>query len=53
MSKRKYTHIKIFEEEILALKAVGKTKREIAKTILGKMLHREIPWQSKHMRSIV
>ena len=32
MSKRKYTHIKIFEEEILALKAAGKTKQEIANT---------------------
>ena len=32
MSKIKYTHIKIFEEEILALKAAGKTKQEIANT---------------------
>lgn len=30
MSKCKYGHIKIFEEEILEMKAAGKTKREIA-----------------------
>lgn len=30
MSRGKYTHIKVMEEEILELKAAGKTKREIA-----------------------
>jgi hypothetical protein len=30
MSKSRYTHIKPFEEEILKMKACGKTKREIA-----------------------
>ena len=30
MSKRNYTHIKILEPEILAMKSLGKTKREIA-----------------------
>lgn len=30
MSKRNYTHIKILEPEILAMKGTGKTKREIA-----------------------
>ena len=30
MSKENYTHIKFLESEILAMKASGKTKREIA-----------------------
>lgn len=30
MSKRKYTNIKVHEKEIVAMKAAGKTKREIA-----------------------
>ena len=30
MTKRNYTHIKILEPEILAMKEAGKTKREIA-----------------------
>ena len=30
MSKRKYTHIQVLEEEIIALRAAGKTYREIA-----------------------
>lgn len=30
MSKRKYTHIKALEEEIMSMQATGKTKREIA-----------------------
>ena len=30
MSKKKYTHIKFLESEILAMKESGKTKREIA-----------------------
>ena len=30
MSKRKYTHIKLLESEILEMKVSGKTKREIA-----------------------
>ena len=30
MSKRNYTHIKILEHEILAMKGAGKAKREIA-----------------------
>lgn len=30
MSKRKYQHIKFLEEEILTMKAEGKTKRAIA-----------------------
>ena len=33
MSKRKYTHIKLFEKEILAMKDAGKTKREIAEAL--------------------
>ena len=33
MSKRKYTHIKLFEKEILAMQDAGKTKREIAEAI--------------------
>ena len=33
MSKRKYTHIKVFEEEILKMKKAGKTKREIAEAL--------------------
>ena len=30
MSKRNYTHVKLQESEILAMKESGKTKREIA-----------------------
>jgi len=30
MSKKNYTHIKFLEPEILAMKELGKTKREIA-----------------------
>ncbi len=30
MSKRKYTHVKLLEPEILEMRASGKTKREIA-----------------------
>ena len=30
MSKRNYTHIKFLESEIVAMRAAGKTKREIA-----------------------
>ena len=30
MTKKKYTHIKFLESEILAMKEAGKTKREIA-----------------------
>ena len=33
MSKRKYTHIKLFEKEILEMKDAGKTKREIAEAL--------------------
>ena len=33
MSKRKYTHIKLFEKEILEMKEAGKTKREIAEAL--------------------
>ena len=31
MSKRNYTHVKLLESEIVAMKESGKTKREIAK----------------------
>ena len=30
MSKRKYTHVQVLETEILAMRAAGKTYREIA-----------------------
>lgn len=30
MSKRKYTHIKVLEEEILVMRESGKTRQEIA-----------------------
>lgn len=32
MSRRKYTHIKLFEKESLKMNEAGKVKREIAKT---------------------
>ena len=33
MEKRKYTHIKAVEAEILSMRAAGKTRREIAESL--------------------
>lgn len=33
MSKRRYTHIKVFEKETLEMKDAGKTKRKITEAL--------------------
>ena len=42
MSKRKYTHIKLFEKEILEMKDAGKTKREIAEALIRERANKRL-----------
>ena len=49
MTKRKYTHISLLEEEIIAMREVGKSRREIAEH-LGLEKDQIKQWISRYNR---
>ncbi len=52
MAKRKYTHIKIIEPKLIAMRAAGKTNREIAE-FFGLEIRQIENWVNRYHQVLV